>query len=71
MTREQLLDKLWETADLLDDSQLERATLELEKMASREREVHNDPANKAIETKSYIEFIDSLSAKLRTGDDMV
>ena len=70
MTREELLQLLWETAELLDDKQLEKATASLEALARPERApLPNLADDKTVNPMSYGEFATELSSKLRTSEE--
>lgn len=70
MTREELLKLLWETAELLDDKQLEKATASLEAIACPERAPPPNLADdKIVNPMSHGEFVTELSSKLRTSEE--
>ena len=70
MTRDEMLESLWNTAALLDDKQLREATAMLEEIAFRGRATTQQrQAGENSKPKSYDDFVAELSATLRTGED--
>lgn len=72
MPREELLKTLMKTVSLLDDKQLEKATVSLEAIAHSERgppPIFAD--DRSINSMSHVEFVTELTTMIRTGEDTV
>lgn len=72
MTRDELLDELLNTVELLNSSQLVQAKTLLEGLAYPERSHAQQPDGvpQAVNSQSYKDFIAELSSRLRTSSEL-